>query len=116
VIPKAFQSINRRTLLQLGLAGLGVSGAALAFRQFTGQKVIQIPPFPKNAPTITGLNPLKILREFDYGTVKQEGGRTIREFQITAGTSTLELELQWASSGANPAGHGRGQNPGSVFQ
>lgn len=91
MVPKAFQSINRRTLLQLGCAGLGVSGAAFALRQFTSQKAVRIPPLPADAPTITGLNPLKVLREFDYGTLKKEDGKTIREFQITAGTSTLQL-------------------------
>jgi manganese oxidase len=107
VFPKALQSIRRRTLLQLGLAGLGVSGAALALRQFNGQKAIQIPPLPTDAPTITGLNPLQALREFDYGTLKQEGGKTIREFQITAGTSTIQLNsavsfVSWNFNGRVP--------------
>ncbi|MBD2101530.1 multicopper oxidase domain-containing protein [Leptolyngbya sp. FACHB-261] len=31
------------------------------------------------------------LREFDYGTLKRENGRTVREFRITAGTTDIAL-------------------------
>jgi FtsP/CotA-like multicopper oxidase with cupredoxin domain len=34
---------------------------------------------------------MAVLRDFDYGTVKKENGRTIREFRITAGTSPIQL-------------------------
>lgn len=34
---------------------------------------------------------MAVLRDFDYGTVKRENGRTIREFRIVAGTSTIAL-------------------------
>ncbi len=34
---------------------------------------------------------MQVLREFDYGRVKQENGRTVREFEIVVGTSTLQL-------------------------
>jgi FtsP/CotA-like multicopper oxidase with cupredoxin domain len=37
------------------------------------------------------VNPMKVLRDFDYGTLKRENGRTIREFRITAGNSTIQL-------------------------
>ncbi len=37
------------------------------------------------------VNPIQVLRDFDYGTLKRENGRTIREFRITAGTSTIQL-------------------------
>ena len=37
------------------------------------------------------MNPAKIARDFDYGTVKHENGRTVREFRLTAGTSTIQL-------------------------
>jgi len=31
------------------------------------------------------------LREFDYGKVSQENGRTVREFQMTAKAKTVKL-------------------------
>jgi FtsP/CotA-like multicopper oxidase with cupredoxin domain len=34
---------------------------------------------------------MAVLRDFDYGTVKQEDGRTIREFRIVAKNSTIQL-------------------------
>ncbi|MGI0490291.1 hypothetical protein ACN4EG_00650 [Alkalinema pantanalense CENA528] len=41
-----------------------------------------IPPLPKeDMHHGSGISPLKILREFDYGTVTQENGRTVREFR-----------------------------------
>jgi manganese oxidase len=88
-------SWSRRHFLKLGLAGLGVTGSALAFQQFRhqrSQQPAQIPPIPEGLPTYgNGMNPMSMCREFDYGTLKQEKGRTIREFQITAQTTTLEL-------------------------
>ncbi len=87
---------NRRQLLKLGLAGIGVTGAAVAVQQFAQQRQssakVRIPPIPTGTPTKgNGLSPMAILRDFDYGTVKRENGRNIREFRITAETSTLEL-------------------------
>jgi FtsP/CotA-like multicopper oxidase with cupredoxin domain len=34
---------------------------------------------------------MAVLRDFDRGTVKRENGRTVREFRITAGNTTLQL-------------------------
>ena len=36
-------------------------------------------------------NPMKVLRDFDYGSIKQENGRKIREFYITATNETIEF-------------------------
>lgn len=87
---------NRRKLLKLGLAGIGVAGVSVAIQQFTSkrrsQAIAKIPPLPTETPTGgNGISPMAVLRDFDYGTVKRENGKTIREFRITAETSTLEL-------------------------
>jgi FtsP/CotA-like multicopper oxidase with cupredoxin domain len=85
---------GRRQLLKVGLAGLGMSSAAVALQKFQTARVkpVLVPPIPADAVAASGdVNPMAILRDFDYGTLKRENGRTIREFRITAGTSTLQL-------------------------
>jgi FtsP/CotA-like multicopper oxidase with cupredoxin domain len=37
------------------------------------------------------LNPMAILRDFNYGKLKRENGRTVREFEVTAKSTTIEL-------------------------
>jgi FtsP/CotA-like multicopper oxidase with cupredoxin domain len=84
---------SRRKLLQLGLAGVGMTGAAIAYQALSQQKrLVKVPPISQDDPRVgNDLNPMTILRDFDYGTVKRENGRTVREFRLTAGTSTLQL-------------------------
>ncbi|NJR59356.1 MAG: multicopper oxidase domain-containing protein [Cyanobacteria bacterium CRU_2_1] len=86
---------SRRQLLQTGLVGIGLAGAATGFYQFQRRQAastVEIPPIPENTPTEgNGLSPMVLLRNFDYGTLKQEKGRTIREFQIIAENTTLQL-------------------------
>ncbi|MHC5727956.1 MAG: multicopper oxidase domain-containing protein [Nostoc sp.] len=83
---------SRRQLLKLGLAGAGVTGAAGLWQMLNlqSQSIVKVPPLDMDAPDDV-TNPMKMLRNFDYGTVKQENGRTIREFQLTAGTSIIKL-------------------------
>ncbi|WP_445636031.1 Copper-containing nitrite reductase [Nostoc sp. DSM 114161] len=83
---------SRRQLLKLGLAGVGVSGAAALWQTLNlqSQSIVKVPPFDMEASDKVA-NPMKMLRDFDYGTLKQENGRTIREFQLTAGTSIIQL-------------------------
>ncbi|MEH2261972.1 multicopper oxidase domain-containing protein [Nostoc sp.] len=83
---------SRRLLLKLGLAGAGITGAAGLWQMLNLQSksIVKVPPLDRSAPD-DATNPMKILRDFDYGTVKQENGRTIREFQLTAGTSIIKL-------------------------
>ncbi|MHC0065983.1 multicopper oxidase domain-containing protein [Nostoc sp. UIC 10890] len=83
---------SRRQLLKLGLAGAGVTGAAGLWQilNLQSQSIVKVPPLNIEAPDDV-TNPMKMLRDFDYGTVKQENGRTIREFQLTAGTSIIKL-------------------------
>ena len=96
LLHKKTQSLTRRQLLTLGLAGVGVTGAAVAVQQFAQHRrspaIVKVPPLPGDTPAnSTGISPMTVLRDFDYGTVKRENGRTIREFKITAQTSTLQL-------------------------
>jgi manganese oxidase len=83
---------SRRQLLKLVLAGAGVTGAAGIWQMLNlqSQSIVKVPPLEMEASD-DATNPMKMLRDFDYGTVKQENGRTIREFQLTAGTSIIKL-------------------------
>ncbi len=85
---------NRRQFLKLGLAGAGITSAAIALQTLKPQhqSLVRVPPLPKDAVVAgSSVNPMQVLRDFDYGTVKRENGRTIREFRIVAGTSTIQL-------------------------
>jgi FtsP/CotA-like multicopper oxidase with cupredoxin domain len=83
---------SRRQLLKLGLAGAGVTGAATAWQMLNikNRGIVRVPPTEMEAAN-GATNPMQVLRNFDYGTVKHENGRTVREFQLTAGTSTIQL-------------------------
>lgn len=88
--------LNRRRLLQFGIAGIGMTGAVMTLPQLLGQRQklaqAKVPPIPENAPAINdSMHPMTMLRDFDWGTVKQVNGRTVREFQLIAGTSTIAL-------------------------
>jgi hypothetical protein len=79
--------LNRRQLLKLGLAGIGVTGSALAVQQLVQQRrspaMVKVPPIPRDAPADgKGISPMAVLRDFDYGTIKRENGRNIREFRL----------------------------------
>jgi FtsP/CotA-like multicopper oxidase with cupredoxin domain len=102
---------SRRQLLKGGLVGMGLAGAATGFYQFQRRQVasaVEIPPIPEKTPTAgNGKSPMVLLREFDYGTLKQEKGRTIREFQIIAENTTLQLNsvvsfISWNYNGRVP--------------
>jgi FtsP/CotA-like multicopper oxidase with cupredoxin domain len=85
---------NRRTFLKVGMAGIGLTGAAIALKQLSelnSKARVIIPPLPSDAAMASGINPMAVLRDFDYGTIKQENGRQIREFRIIADNSTLQL-------------------------
>ena len=88
------QNWTRRQLIKLGLVGLGISGTAIKLSSLAANSTnsIKIPPLPENIDNSGfGYNPMSILREFDRGTIKKEDGRTIREFNLVAGNSTLQL-------------------------
>lgn len=103
---------SRRRFFQAGLAGAGLTGATIASYHYwkTSQSrqpspTPQVLALPAVAPA--GMTPTEILRDFDYGTVKQENGRTVREFRIVAGTSTIQLNsaltfITWNFNGRVP--------------
>lgn len=90
---KSQSAWNRRQFLKLGIAGLGVTGAAIAYQTLKPPKSIpvRIPNIAPQDPDDGVLSPMALLRDFDYGTVKSEKGRNIREFRIVASNSTIKL-------------------------
>jgi FtsP/CotA-like multicopper oxidase with cupredoxin domain len=84
---------SRRQLLQLGIAGAGVAGSAIALQNLTQKRsaVARVPPMSADAVAASNINPMQIARDFDYGTVTRENGRTVREFRMEANTSIVQL-------------------------
>ncbi len=82
---------TRRQILKWGLIGAGVTSAAIAGQIWRRRSTsrVRIPELPET--TTDHFNPMSVLRDFDSGTIKQENGRTIREFEIVAKNSTLQL-------------------------
>jgi FtsP/CotA-like multicopper oxidase with cupredoxin domain len=101
---------SRRRLLQAGLVGAGLTGTAIALGY--GQRLFSPAAKAPSLPVSTGvqakdMTPLVFLRDFDYGTVTQENGRTLREFRVEARTSTLQLNsatsfISWNLNGRVP--------------
>ncbi len=83
---------SRRQLLKLGLVGAAASSAGLLWLSLNqrSKSQILIPPIDNDLPSDEN-NPMKVLRNFDYGTIKEENGRKIREFRITAQNETIDL-------------------------
>ena len=86
-------NLSRRQMLKFGIAGVGLTAAGFALQNSIQGKsqVVRVPPQHQGEKLNGNVNPMTVLRDFDYGTVKRENGRTIREFRITAGTSTIQL-------------------------
>lgn len=84
---------NRRKFLELGLVGIGLTGGGIACQNLAQKPLTaaKIPPIATDLPTVAAINPMQMLRDFDYGKVKQEKGRTIREFRMTAQTDIMQL-------------------------
>jgi FtsP/CotA-like multicopper oxidase with cupredoxin domain len=84
---------KRRQLLKWGVASIGILGTSLLLNPVAQSKSKPIiPPSPEDTPLQgNGINPFTFLREFDYGTVKQENGRTVREFYLEATSGIIEL-------------------------
>lgn len=99
--------MSRRRFLA-GAAGVGVTGAVLATQRFDRLRPVAIPAIAADLPTQgNGISPMQFCREFDYGTLKQENGQTIREFQIKAQSTTLKLNdnteyVTWNYNGRVP--------------
>ncbi len=100
----------RRKILQWGLgATLGSIGLAYGW-QSIGRRSLTAPIMPgmTGVSANSGFDPVKYLRSFDYGTVTQENGRTVREFRLEARTSTVMLNkstsfITWNLNGQVPA-------------
>lgn len=90
------------------MAGAGaVTAAAVLPDWLRNTQQVKIPPLPPDAPRVSGTNPLALLRSFDRGVLKQENGRSVREFRIEARTSTLQLNpalsfVSWNFNGRVP--------------
>ena len=56
---------TRRQLLQLGIAGAGVAGGAIALQNLARKPTAaaRIPPIPADAPAISNINPMQIARD-----------------------------------------------------
>lgn len=111
--PLPVSSWTRRQLLTWGGAGLGFTVvAAIAgsrLRSNSKTTAVKIPPLDQAATTAQGnsFNPMTLLRDFDYGTLKQENGRTLREFRVVAHSSVLQLNsaisyVSWNLNGRVP--------------
>jgi FtsP/CotA-like multicopper oxidase with cupredoxin domain len=89
---KTDKLFSRRQLLQLGLASVGIAGVSAIWQKWTAQKQsVRVPPSQTEVIAKGAANPMQVIRDFDYGTLKRENGRTIREFSLTAGTSAIQL-------------------------
>ena len=94
-----FQSVTRRQLLRAGLIlGAGAGAGAIAFPVLTGQSRSATTPIQQGKVTSSlfpvdakGFTPMTAVREFDYGTVTQENGRTVREFRVEAKSGEIQL-------------------------
>jgi manganese oxidase len=72
---------NRRQFIQWSLWTGLMTAAALKFNPGKAQATdaVKIPPIPKSDYSLgLSFDPMMVLRDFDYGTVKEEDGRTVR--------------------------------------
>ncbi|HET7038853.1 MAG TPA: multicopper oxidase domain-containing protein, partial [Gemmatimonadales bacterium] len=117
--------LSRRALLTrgaLGLAGVAAGSRALIAAERNLEPPALTPPHdahtPSNAATIgmvtnASIDPAVFLEQFDYGTVSRvPGGRTVREFRITA----LDKEIEVAPGVWYPAWTYNGQVPGPTLR
>ncbi|MBP0028395.1 multicopper oxidase domain-containing protein [Roseofilum reptotaenium CS-1145] len=90
-----YQQVSRRKLLGFGAASgsLLIASALLKPRISKAFQAIRIPSLPAGytPPSEHPFDPMVLLREFDYGTVKYEQGKKVREFEVTAKSSPLQL-------------------------
>jgi FtsP/CotA-like multicopper oxidase with cupredoxin domain len=87
---------TRRQFLQWGLLLGGISTMALKLNARQAQAAnpikIKIPPIPAIDSILDlSFDPMTILRDFNYGTLKEEEGGTVREFEVFAHSTTLQL-------------------------
>jgi manganese oxidase len=93
------RSLTRRQLLRAGvILGAGAGGSAIAWPWLSGRSRAATTPVQQGKvasslfPIDTGsFTPMTAVREFDYGTVTQENGRTVREFRVEAKSGEIQL-------------------------
>ncbi|HEY9878019.1 MAG TPA: multicopper oxidase domain-containing protein [Leptolyngbyaceae cyanobacterium] len=108
---KPFKRWSRRQFLGWGAAGAGLVAASAVAGSRIAQSVasVRTPPLPTDytPPANLPFDPMVVLREFDYGTLKREQGRTVREFEVTASSIPLSLNsavsfVTWSLNGRVP--------------
>ncbi|MEM9808693.1 MAG: multicopper oxidase domain-containing protein [Cyanobacteria bacterium P01_D01_bin.56] len=86
---------SRRQFLGWGTAGIGLlTASAACSREYSKQsQTARIPALPEDyvPPVDQPFDPMAVLRDFDYGTVTQENGQTVREFEVVANSVPLKL-------------------------
>ncbi len=93
-LSKNNQFNTRRQFLRWGLIAGGISAAAFKLNggRASARDRPMIPPVPKTDSSLgLSYDPMSVLRDFDYGTLKKEDGRTIREFEVTVRSNPLQL-------------------------
>ncbi|ACK70358.1 multicopper oxidase type 3 [Gloeothece citriformis PCC 7424] len=100
---------TRRQLLWWGLTGIGAASAGMLIKSGVNRfsSRVKIPPIPEITDISNGFNPITLLRDFDYGTLKQENGKRVREFEVIANSSILQLNsaitfVSWNLNGRVP--------------
>ena len=102
---------TRRQVLTWGSLGLGATTAAITLTSLSRRSpsFVRIPPNADETSSADGnaFNPITLLRDFDYGTIKRENGRIVREFEVTASSTTLQLNsaisfVSWNLNGRVP--------------
>lgn len=105
---KSRRNWSRRRVLGLGAAGAATATAACLGWRSTAASV-RVPDFPSDyVPPDAPFDPMALLRDFDTGTLKQENGRQVREFEVTAQSTPLQLNpaitfVTWNLNGRVPA-------------
>lgn len=101
---------SRRSFIRTGVAGVGLAGAAMFYGRGgqSSRSPVIVPKLPASEGASSAvMSPSTFLRDFDYGTVTQENGRTVREFRVEAQTSPLQLNkstsfITWNLNGRVP--------------
>lgn len=112
MLPASYDKFwTRRQVLTWGIAGLGATTAVVTFTSLLrrSHSLVKIPPIAAqtSAANSNTFNPMNVLRDFDYGTLKRENGRTVREFEVVAKSTTLQLNsaisfVSWNLNGRVP--------------
>lgn len=135
------KGVSRREFLKAG--GIGMAGLASigGLRTLGNSEASMAPPHQEddgahdhgNPGTVgqvdheaNGFHPMELLYDFDYGEVKEENGRTVREWQMTAVDKEFEIAPGiffpgWiygttTSAASKNAGHLEGQCPGPTLR